>query len=295
MRWIWIDRFIDFQPGRSATAVKNVSLAEEHLHDHWSAYPVMPFSLMIEGMAQTGGILVGHARDFKEKVILAKITRAEIDDLVLPGDQLQYHAELDEYQRGRGFYRRHDQPRGQTDRPRGPDVQPYRPEPFGQAVPAGKLRVYRAISAASGAVYAGADGMNARRVVITGAGAVTAAGLGLRPLFDALCKGESCIRRIARFDPSGFSCQIGGEIPNFSARDFVPKSYRKAVKVMARDIELAVAAADLAFRDANFKTLGTEGNGQASNGSGGNGAAAAAPPWKCLTTPRASPATSARG
>ncbi|NQU76037.1 MAG: beta-hydroxyacyl-ACP dehydratase [Planctomycetes bacterium] len=94
MRWIWIDRFIDFQPMKSATAIKNVSLAEEHLHDHWDAYPVMPFSLMIEGMAQTGGILVGHARDFKEKVILAKIGLAEIDELVLPGDQLKYHTEI---------------------------------------------------------------------------------------------------------------------------------------------------------------------------------------------------------
>ena len=94
MRWIWIDRFIDFQPGKSATAIKNVTLAEEHLHDHWSAWPVMPFALIIEGMAQTGGILVGHARQFREKVILAKITRAEIDELVVPGDQLEYHAEL---------------------------------------------------------------------------------------------------------------------------------------------------------------------------------------------------------
>ncbi len=94
MRWIWIDRFIDFQPHRSATAVKNVSLAEEHLHDHWAAWPVMPFSLMIEGVAQTGGILVGHARDFAEKVILAKITRAELEVLVRPGDQLIYHTEI---------------------------------------------------------------------------------------------------------------------------------------------------------------------------------------------------------
>ncbi|HHH76481.1 MAG TPA: beta-hydroxyacyl-ACP dehydratase, partial [Phycisphaerae bacterium] len=57
MRWIWIDRFIEFVPTVKATAVKNISLAEEHLHDHWSPWPVMPASLMIEGMAQTAGIL----------------------------------------------------------------------------------------------------------------------------------------------------------------------------------------------------------------------------------------------
>ena len=95
MRWIWIDRFIDFKPGVSATAIKNVSLAEEHLHDHWEDFPLMPVSLMIEGMAQTGGILVGQARNFKEKVVLAKISRAEVHEPVVPGDQLQYHAELE--------------------------------------------------------------------------------------------------------------------------------------------------------------------------------------------------------
>ena len=94
MRWIWIDRFIEFVPGQKATAVKNVSLAEEHLHDHWEAFPIMPACLMIEGMAQTAGILVGQARDFKEKVVLAKIVRAEFDDIVVPGDQLTYQAEI---------------------------------------------------------------------------------------------------------------------------------------------------------------------------------------------------------
>jgi len=95
MRWIWIDRFVEFEPGKRATAVKNVSLAEEHLHDHWAAFPIMPASLMIEGMAQTAGILVGQARDFQEKVILAKITRAELEEIVTPGDQISYHAEIE--------------------------------------------------------------------------------------------------------------------------------------------------------------------------------------------------------
>ncbi len=95
MRWIWIDRFVEFHPRVSATAIKNVSLAEEHLHDHWEDFPVMPVSLMIEGMAQTAGILVGQARDFAEKVILAKITKAEVHELVRPGDQIMYRAELD--------------------------------------------------------------------------------------------------------------------------------------------------------------------------------------------------------
>ena len=92
MRWIWIDAFVDFVSGKRASAVKNVTLAEEHLHDHFPGYPIMPPSLMIEGMAQTAGILVGEARGFAENVILAKIRLAEFQDYAVPGDQLRYDA-----------------------------------------------------------------------------------------------------------------------------------------------------------------------------------------------------------
>ena len=95
MRWIWIDGFVEFQSGRRAVAVKNVSLAEEHLHDAYPGLPVMPPPLMIEGMAQTAGILVGQARNFAEKVILAKIRRARFDRRVVPGDRLRYEAEIE--------------------------------------------------------------------------------------------------------------------------------------------------------------------------------------------------------
>ncbi|MFQ5412144.1 MAG: 3-hydroxyacyl-ACP dehydratase FabZ family protein [Phycisphaerae bacterium] len=96
MRWIWIDKFTDFQSGHRATAIKNVSLAEEHLHDHFPAFPIMPACLIIEGMAQTAGILVGEARGFREKVILAKVKRARFEREVRPGDQLQYDATIEQ-------------------------------------------------------------------------------------------------------------------------------------------------------------------------------------------------------
>ena len=56
MRWIWIDKFTEFTSRSSATAIKNVSLAEEHLHDLYPAFPIVPHSLIVEGMAQTAGI-----------------------------------------------------------------------------------------------------------------------------------------------------------------------------------------------------------------------------------------------
>jgi len=94
MRWIWIDRFAEFEAGRRAVAVKAVTMAEEHLHDHVPGYPVHPPTLMIEGMAQTAGVLVGDAFDFQEKVILAKITRARFHAHVRPGDRIRFEAEI---------------------------------------------------------------------------------------------------------------------------------------------------------------------------------------------------------
>jgi len=94
MRWIWIDRFIEFERGVSAKAVKNVSLAEEHLHDHFPGFAVMPGSLMIEGMAQTGGILLGETEDFERIVILAKVPKVSFHSWACPGDTLVYSAKL---------------------------------------------------------------------------------------------------------------------------------------------------------------------------------------------------------
>ena len=94
MRWYWIDRFLEFESGRYAKAVKNVSLAEEYLHDHFPGYPVLPKSLIIEGIAQTGGLLVSEINNFREKVVLAKVPRAAFYEEVLPGDQLIYTATI---------------------------------------------------------------------------------------------------------------------------------------------------------------------------------------------------------
>jgi 3-hydroxyacyl-[acyl-carrier-protein] dehydratase len=95
MRWIWIDKFVEFESGKRAVAVKNVTLAEEHLHDHFPGFPLMPESLCIEAMAQTAGILVGEARKFEEKVILAKIKKAVFFDYVKPGDTLRLEASIE--------------------------------------------------------------------------------------------------------------------------------------------------------------------------------------------------------
>ena len=101
MRWMWIDRIVEHDPGVQLIAIKNTSLAEEHLHDHLPArgdtpaMPVMPASLIVEGMAQTAGIMVGAVNDFQEKVILAKVSKAELAADILPGMTLRYTATMD--------------------------------------------------------------------------------------------------------------------------------------------------------------------------------------------------------
>ncbi|MCA9091048.1 MAG: beta-hydroxyacyl-ACP dehydratase [Planctomycetaceae bacterium] len=94
MRWFWVDKFIEFESGKQAKAVKNVSLSEEHMHDHFPGYPVMPHSLMLEGMAQTGGILLGETHNFASLVFLAKVPKVVYHHHVRPGDQIVYTATL---------------------------------------------------------------------------------------------------------------------------------------------------------------------------------------------------------
>ena len=96
MRWLWIDCIIDHEPNRRIVAIKNISLSEDHMHDYIiEGKPIMPFSLMIEGMAQAAGILVGSTSGFKEKVILAKITKASLDCDVTVGDTIRFDTSID--------------------------------------------------------------------------------------------------------------------------------------------------------------------------------------------------------
>jgi 3-hydroxyacyl-[acyl-carrier-protein] dehydratase len=90
MRWFWIDRFEEFVSARRARTVKNVTLAEDYLHDHFPGASFMPASLVVEGFAQTGGLLVGEANRFEKRVVLAKITRLEVHFHPAAGDTLVY-------------------------------------------------------------------------------------------------------------------------------------------------------------------------------------------------------------
>jgi 3-hydroxyacyl-[acyl-carrier-protein] dehydratase len=98
MRWFWLDRFTSFQTGKEATAIKNVALDEEALDDYLLGFPYLPSTLIIEGLAQLGGILVGQSIQFSKPVVLAKVVKAEFFRPARPGDQLHYHAKVESLQ-----------------------------------------------------------------------------------------------------------------------------------------------------------------------------------------------------
>jgi 3-oxoacyl-[acyl-carrier-protein] synthase II len=91
-----------------------------------------------------------------------------------------------------------------------------------------------------------------RRVVISGVGVVCPIGLTLDTFWQSLQEGRSGVRRLSQFDPSGLPVQFGGQIVGFDAKQYIPKENkegRKSLKVMARTIQLAVSAAQLAMDD----------------------------------------------
>ncbi len=105
--------------------------------------------------------------------------------------------------------------------------------------------------------------MASPRVFITGLGPVSGLGMGIEATWEALVAGRTAVDEIAAFDASRLDCRIAAEVRDFRINQYVPKTYRKATKVMARDIELAVACADRAARDAALVTKGTAENGEA--------------------------------
>jgi 3-hydroxyacyl-[acyl-carrier-protein] dehydratase len=95
MRFLFIDRITDLQPGSSITAVKSLSLAEEYLKDHFPLFPVMPGVLMLEALYQASAWLVRASEDFANSMVLLKEARnVRYADFVEPGQLLTVTAEI---------------------------------------------------------------------------------------------------------------------------------------------------------------------------------------------------------
>jgi 3-hydroxyacyl-[acyl-carrier-protein] dehydratase len=95
MRLTYIDRILELQPGARITAIKNLSLTEDYLRDHFPSFPIMPGVLMLEAMYQTAAWLVRVTDDFRHSlVMLAEANNVKYADFVAPGQTLQVTAEL---------------------------------------------------------------------------------------------------------------------------------------------------------------------------------------------------------
>src|SRR3989338_7716627 len=92
--------------------------------------------------------------------------------------------------------------------------------------------------------------MIARRIVVTGVGVFSPVGIGKEAFWDALMHGRSGIGPITLFDTDGFPVNFAGEVKGFHPQQYIEQ--KKSLKVMARDIQLAVAAAKLAMDDSKL-------------------------------------------
>src|SRR5256885_12991107 len=96
MRYVLIDRIERLEPGKSAAGVKCVSLSDDVFVDHFPGHPVMPGALLLEALAQLGGVLVeatlrARGRDHLH-AILTMVDRARFRQMVRPGDRVELQA-----------------------------------------------------------------------------------------------------------------------------------------------------------------------------------------------------------
>jgi len=94
MRFILIDKVVSLETGKSIKAVKNVSLAEEYLADHFPTFPVLPGVLLLEGLIESASWLVRETENFAHSMILLEQARnVKYKSFLAPGFQIEYAVE----------------------------------------------------------------------------------------------------------------------------------------------------------------------------------------------------------
>jgi len=95
MRFTLIDKVVELEACRRITAIKNLSLAEEYLADHFPGFPVMPGVFMLEAMTQAAAWLVRASEDFAHSMVTLKEARnVKYANFVEPGQTLRITAEI---------------------------------------------------------------------------------------------------------------------------------------------------------------------------------------------------------
>ena len=104
--FLMVDRIVDIRGDESGIGIKNVTINEPQFQGHFPDNPVFPGVLLLEGMAQTAGVLCVHARkESPPYVYFMTIDGAKFRKPVVPGDTVQYHMTLHKRRRNMWWYR----------------------------------------------------------------------------------------------------------------------------------------------------------------------------------------------
>ena len=106
MKFSLVDRIIECNAKDSIKTVKNLTLGEEYLDDHFPGYPVMPGVLMIEAMVQSAGWLVRIITGFSVSLItLCSVSNIKYGKFIVPGDTLELDIKLKSLENGAASFR----------------------------------------------------------------------------------------------------------------------------------------------------------------------------------------------
>jgi 3-hydroxyacyl-[acyl-carrier-protein] dehydratase len=115
MRFNLIDRIVEVQPGQSLRAVKNLTLGEEYLADHFPTFPVMPGVLMLETLVEASAWLLRLSEDYRHSlIVLREVKNVKYGNFLTPGRQLQVRVELTERDDGKAMFLGKGESEGQT-------------------------------------------------------------------------------------------------------------------------------------------------------------------------------------
>ncbi len=95
MRHYWLDRVVELVPGRRAVGVKCVALAEDHFDAHFPGNPVLPGVCLLEGIAQTAGVLLHETTGGRKLALMVSIERVRFGAFARPGDQVRLAVDVE--------------------------------------------------------------------------------------------------------------------------------------------------------------------------------------------------------